>query len=229
MTAKKLSIDSKKRVILVDDHPMMRQGIAQLINEQIDLEVCCEAGNAPDAMKFIECSQPDLAIVDVSLDGSSGLELIKDLRERHPDVLVLVLSMHEESVYAERMLSAGARGYIMKNAGGGTVLAAIRQVFGGGVYLSEKMSARVLNSLADIKSQVSQSPIKGLTDREFEVFELLGEGKTTLEIALQLHLSPKTVDAHRRHIKQKLQMKTATALVRYAVRWIEAQNAGMTR
>jgi DNA-binding NarL/FixJ family response regulator len=213
----------------VDDHPMMRQGIAQLVNEQTDLEVCCEAGNAPDAVKLIECSQPDLAIVDVSLDGSSGLELIKDLRARYPDVLVLVLSMHEESVYAERMLSAGARGYIMKNAGGGTVLAAIRQVFGGGVYLSEKMSARVLNSLADIKSQVSQSPIKGLTDREFEVFELLGEGKTTLEIALQLHLSPKTVDAHRRHIKQKLQMKTATALVRYAVRWIEAQNAGMTR
>jgi DNA-binding NarL/FixJ family response regulator len=228
MTTKTQPVARKKRVLLVDDHPMMRQGIAQLINQQQDLEVCCEAGNAPQAARFIDSSQPDLAIVDVSLEGSSGLELIKDIHVRHPRVVVLVLSMHEESIYAERMLHAGARGYVMKNAGGETVLKAVRQVLDGRVYVSEKMSARLLDSLAAPKSRASHSPIHGLSDREFEIFELLGEGKTTLEIASHLHLSPKTVDTHRSHIKQKLELQTATALVRYAVRWTETQDQGLT-
>ena len=216
----------KKRVVLVDDHPMMRQGLAQLINQQKDLAVCCESGGAAEAMKLIDSSKPDLAIVDVSLEGSSGLELIKDLQALHPEVPVLVMSMHDELLYAERLLRAGARGYVMKQAGGETVLAAIRRVLSGQVYLSEKMSAKLLDSLTGRRPRGSSSPIEKLSDREFEIFELLGQGKSTREIAIQLHLSPKTVDVHRGHIKQKLELKDSTSLIRHAVRWVETQGSG---
>jgi DNA-binding NarL/FixJ family response regulator len=225
MTAKKIVAPRKpkQRVVLVDDHPMMRQGTAQLIHQQKDLMVCCEAATAAEAMRRIDSDPPDLAIVDVSLEGSSGLELIKDLRVRHPEVRVLVLSMHDESLYAERMLRAGARGYVMKQAGGETLMTAIRQVLSGRVYLSDQMSARLLDALTERRPRASHSPIEKLSDREFEIFQLVGEGKSTHEIAQQLHLSPKTVDTHRGRIKEKLQLKSVTALVRHAVRWVESQ------
>lgn len=217
---------AKKRVILVDDHPLLRQGLAQLINQQVDLSMCCEAAAAAEALGRIESSKPDLAVVDLSLEGSSGLELIKDLQALHPDLPVLVLSMHDETLYAERCLRAGARGYVMKQAGGQTVLQAIRRVLSGQVHLSEAMAGKVLESLTGPRPRGATSPIEQLTDREFEIFELLGEGKSSREIARELHLSPKTVDVHRSHIKQKLELKDVTSLIRYAVRWVETQDAG---
>lgn len=216
----------KKRILLVDDHPLMRQGLAQLINQHPDLTVCCEAAGAAEALRLIETAEADLAIVDLSLQGSSGLELIKDLRALRPDLLVLVMSMHDESLYAERCFHAGAKGYVMKEAGGHTVLAAIRCVLSGRVYLSEAMSGKVIASFTGRRPRGSNSPIEQLSDREFEIFELLGEGKSTREIAGQLHLSPKTVDVHRSHIKRKLELKDSISLIRYAVRWIETEGSG---
>ena len=226
MKTDKLFPGPKKRVLLVDDHPMMRQGLALLINQQSDLTMCCEAAAAAEAMRLIGTSKPDLAIVDLSLEGSSGLELIKDLQALHPEVPVLVMSMHDESLYAERLLRAGARGYVMKQAGGETVLGAIRCVLSGRVYLSPKMSEKLLDSFTGRRPRGSNSPIEQLSDREFEIFELLGEGKSTREIARQLHLSPKTVDVHRSHIKRKLELKDSISLIRYAVRWIETEGSG---
>jgi len=227
MQAKKLPPRSRRRkkVLLVDDHPMMRQGLAQLINQQADLMVCAEAGDASDAMKLIDLLKPDLAMVDISLGGKSGLELIKDLQALHPEVPGLVMSMHDESLYAERMLRAGARGYVMKQAGGETVLQAIRQVLNGKIYVSERMSTKILDVFSGHRAHHSKSAIENLTDREFEVFELIGEGCTPRQIAECLHISGKTVDAHRAHIKEKLLIKSGTGLVQHAVRWVEGQEA----
>jgi DNA-binding NarL/FixJ family response regulator len=220
---------TKRKVLLVDDHPMMRQGLAQLINQQTDLMVCAQAGDATDAMKLIDLLKPDLAMVDISLGGKSGLELIKDLQALHPEVPGLVMSMHEETLYAERMLRAGARGYVMKQAGGETVLEAIRQVLSGKVYVSEKMSAKILDVFSGRRAHHSSSPIENLTDREFEVFQLIGEGCTPRQIAECLHISGKTVDVHRGHIKDKLLIKGSGELVQHAVRWVEAQDAEPAR
>ena len=219
------ALTSKKKVLVVDDHPILREGLAQLISRQPDLMVCGEAGDAQQAMTLIESLKPDLAVVDISMAGKSGLELIKDLRVMHPDMSVLVMSMHDESLYAERVLRAGARGYIMKQAGGDLVLKAIRQVLNGEVYISPVMSAKILDTLSGRKPRGSSSPIEKLSDREFEIFQLVGLGKSTRDTAKQLNLSPKTVDAHRGHIKEKLELKDATSLVRYAVRWVETENA----
>jgi len=218
--------DRKKRVMIVDDHPMMRKGMTLLVNQQKELMVCCEAAAGAEAMELVDASAPDLAIIDVSLEGSSGLELIKDLRARHPEVLVLVLSMHDESVYAERILRAGARGYVMKSVGAKTILSAIRQVLKGGIFLSQRMSEFVLGSLTENLPRMSHAPIHSLTDREFEIFELVGEGKTVRQIAKLLHLSSKTVDTHRRNIMEKLHFDNVTGLLRHAVRWTELQNTG---
>ena len=226
MTTKKLSPDRnpKKRVLLVDDHPMMRQGLAQVINQQKDLLVCCEAGDANQAVQRIALSKPDLAVVDISLQGKSGLELIKDLHALHPEVPVLVMSMHDELLYAERVLRAGARGYVMKKAGGEAVLQAIRQVLSGKIYVSEQMSERVLEVFSGARSARHQSPIEMLTDREFEVFKLIGEGCITREIARRLHISPKTVDVYRQNLKEKFKLPSATSLIQHAVRWVETQS-----
>jgi DNA-binding NarL/FixJ family response regulator len=226
MTAKKTSSpgrNPKKRVLLVDDHPMMRGGLAQVINQQMDLVVCCEAGNANEAMERIASSKPNLAVVDISLEGKSGLELIKDLQALHPELPILVMSMHDESLYAERVLRAGARGYVMKKAGGEVVLQAIRQVLSGKVYVSERMSAQILDQFSGARSAKHQSPIEMLTDREFEVFKLIGEGSSTREIAERLHISPKTVDVYRQHLKAKFKLPSATSLIQHAVRWVETQ------
>lgn len=226
MTAKKLSTgrNPKKKVLLVDDHPMMRGGLAQVINQQKDLMVCCEASDAREAMQRIASSKTDLAVVDISLEGKSGLELIKDIHALHPEVGILVMSMHDESLYAERALRAGARGYVMKKAGGEAVLQAIRQVLSGKLYVSERMSAQILDKFASVHSAKHRSPIEMLTDREFEVFKLIGEGCITREVAERLHISPKTVDVYRQNLKEKLKLPSATSLIQHAVRWVETQN-----
>jgi len=212
-----------RRVLLVDDHPFMRAGLAQPINAQPDLIVCGEAGNPAEALHALARQRPELVLSDLTMPGRSGLEFIKDLKATAPTLAVLVVSMHDEVVFAERALRAGARGYIMKEAGGENLLAAIRQVLRGEVYVSPRMSSRILNNLSARKPRGSSSPIEQLTDREFEVFQLIGQGKSTRDIATQLHLSPKTVDVHRSHIKEKLVLKDATALIRHAVRWVETQ------
>ena len=214
----------RKKVLLVDDHPMMRSGLAQVINQQADLVVSGEAGNANEAMQRIALFKPNIVVLDISLEGKSGLELIKDLQAMHPEILILVMSMHDESLYAQRVLRAGARGYVMKKAGGEAVLQAIRQILSGKVYVSERMSAQILNEFAGGHSTKSKSPIELLTDREFEVFKLIGEGCITREIAGRLHLSPKTVDVYRQNLKEKLGLPSGTSLVMHAMRWVETQS-----
>lgn len=213
----------RHRILLVDDHPFMRAGLAQLIERQPDLMICGEAGDPTEAIGAIGKLKPDVVLSDLTMPGRSGLEFIKDLVAVDPALTILVVSMHDEVVYAERALRAGARGYIMKEAGGEALLAAIRRVLGGEVYLSPRMSTRILENLSHRKPRHSSSPIEKLTDREFEVFQLIGQGKSTRDIADQLHLSTKTVDVHRSHIKEKLDLKDVTALIRHAVRWVETR------
>jgi DNA-binding NarL/FixJ family response regulator len=213
----------RRTVLLVDDHPFMRAGLAQLIERQPDLAVCGEAGDPTEALRAVGKSKPDLILTDLTMPGRSGLEFVKDLLAAEPTLSILVVSMHDEAVYAERALRAGARGYIMKEAGGEALLAAIRRVIGGEVYLSPRMSTRILEGLSARKPRGSTSPIEQLSDREFEVFQLIGQGKSTRDVAEQLHLSSKTVDVHRSHIKEKLGLKDSTALIRHAVRWVETQ------
>jgi len=216
----------RKRILLVDDHPMMRLGMTQLINAEPDLQACGQAGDAAEALRQLAGQTFDLAVCDISLPGRSGLELIKDIAALYPALPVLVISMLDEMLHAERALRAGARGFLMKEAGGEKMLTAIRQVLEGRVYVSERMQDRILNLFSGQRTRASNSPVQGLSDREFEVFQLIGQGKSTREIAKQLNLSSKTVDVHRGHIKEKLGLKDATALVRHAVRWVEIQSAG---
>lgn len=215
--------ESRRRILLVDDHPLTRRGMAQLIDQQSDLTVCCEADNAFEAIDTIRSSKPALALVDVSLPGRHGLELIKDIRAMFPDVLVLVVSMHDENLYAERALKAGARGYLMKNQGGEKLLEAIRQVLGGAIYVSSNVSARILNDLSNNNRRTGSAEIGSLTDREFEIFQHVGQGLTTREISESLHLSAKTVETHRLHIREKLGIMSGPELIRHAVRWVGSQ------
>ena len=212
-----------KRLLIVDDHPMMRTGLAQLIGSEPDLKVVAEADNARQALTAVEKSNFDLALLDISLPDKNGLELIKDLRAVRPDLLILVVSMHDEMIYAERVLRAGGRGYIMKQEGGEKFLRAIRQVLAGQIFVSEKMSARILEIFSGRPTVNAGSPVQKLSDREFEVFQLIGQGIGTRDIAGQLHLSVKTVEVHRANIKKKLGLKTAPDLVRQAVRWFDSQ------
>lgn len=212
---------ARRKILLVDDHPFMRAGLAQLIELQPDMMVAGEAGNPAEALEKFTSSKPDMVLTDMTMPGRSGLEFIKDLRAVEPEIAILVISMHDEAIYAERALRAGARGYIMKEAGGENLLAAIRQVLAGQVYLSPRMSANAFDRFSGRRPRGSSSPIEKLSDREFEVFRLVGQGKSTRDIADELHLSTKTVDVHRTHIKEKLELKDVTALVRHAVRWVE--------
>ncbi len=202
----------------------MRAGLAGLIERQPDLTVCAEAGDPAEAIRALAKTKPDVVLTDLTMPGRSGLEFIKDLVASDPDITILVVSMHDEVVYAERALRAGARGYIMKEAGGEALLAAIRRVLGGDVYVSSRMSTRLLEGLSTRKPRGASSPIETLTDREFEIFQLIGQGKSTRVIADQLHLSTKTVDVHRSHIKEKLDLKDVTSLIRHAVRWVETRS-----
>jgi len=202
---------------------MMREGLAQLINNESDLMVCGEAGAGRAVPELVAKTKPDLLIADISLPDRNGLEVIKDMQTLQPGLAVLVISMHDESLYAERVLRAGGRGYVMKQEGGKKLMTAIRQVLSGRIYVSEKMSAKILESFSGQAAEASRMPMENLSDREFEVLQLIGEGKGTREIADQLTLSIKTVDAHRANIKRKLNLKTGPELVRYAVRWVESQ------
>lgn len=222
--AKTPAVRTRTKIFLVDDHPMMREGLAQLIAQETDLAVCGEADDAASALQQIIKLQPALALVDITLRSSNGLDLIRDLRLHAPAVAILVISMHDESLYAERVLRAGGRGYIMKQEGGKKLMQAIRHVLSGGTYVSDKISARILDLFAG-RSAEDGSPVSRLTDREFQVFELIGAGLSTKEIAVRLHVSAKTVEVHRVNIKQKLKIGTAPELIRFAVRWAESQSA----
>lgn len=209
--------------MLVDDHPIVRQGMAVLINQEVDIKVSTEASNAAEALAIIQESRPDAVIIDVSLQGTSGLDLTKSIRETWPELPILVLSMHDEALYAERALRAGARGYVMKQEAADTVIHAIRTVLNGDIYLSRSLSAKVLRDLVDgvHPSDNDLYGIERLSDRELEVFELIGRGYATRRIAETLNLSVKTIETHRAHIKQKLKLKNATELVHRAYHWIE--------
>jgi DNA-binding NarL/FixJ family response regulator len=209
------------RVLIVDDHPMTRAGLVHVINHQPDLVVCGEAENAAEALDAVDACRPDLVLADITLPGKSGLELIKDIKALRPGLPILVISMHDESLYAERVLRAGARGYITKHEGGERLMQAVRHVLSGQIYVSEKMSAHILERFSGGQAAPVCSLVAQLSDREFGVFELLGEGLSAHEIAARLHISTKTVDAHRANIKAKLVIKTTSELISYAARWIE--------
>lgn len=211
----------RKRVFLVDDHPLVREWLTNLINQQPTLTVCGEAESGPEAREKILALKPDVAIVDIALKDSSGIELIKDLKQVCPEVAVLVLSMHEEAHYAERALRAGARGYIMKRETTRKVIAAIGQVLEGKLCVSEALSAAMAAQFVQGKTLATGSPVEQLSDRELEVFELLGQGRTTRQIAETLRVSLKTVQAYCARIKEKLDLGSATELLRDAVRWHE--------
>lgn len=212
-----------RRVCLVDDHPVVRHGLAQLINQAADLHVCGEAEDPTEALAVIQRTRPDLVLVDLTLKGRSGLELIKTLNAATPPRPVLVVSMHDETLYAERALRAGARGYIMKEEAPEKVLMAMRRVLDGQVYLSERMAARVLQQAAGTPHRPAASPVERLSDRELEVFRLLGRGRGTREIAEALNLSVKTVETYRAHIMTKLQLRHAPELIQHAVQWVQTE------
>ncbi len=202
---------------------MMREGLAQLIEHETDLKTAAQADSAAQAMQLMATSLPDLLLLDISLPDKSGLELIKDVRTLYPALPILVVSMHDESLYAERVLRAGGRGYIMKQEGGKKLMQAIRQVLAGQIYVSERISAKILENFSGHHGD-SGSPVEKLSDREFEVFQFLGRGEGTRQIAKRLHLSVKTVEVHRANIRKKLGLGAGAELVHYAIRWNEAQS-----
>src|SRR5580692_7853769 len=207
----------KKTVFIVDDHPLLRQGLALLVNRERDLAVCGEAEEAQTAMREIVAKKPDILIADISLNGPDGLDLLKNLRTLYPNLPVLILSMHDESIYAERALRARANGYIMKQEATEKVLVAVRRILGGEIYLSDRMANKLLHQYvsgasADVKTQLS-----ALSDRELEVFRLIGEGRSTRQIAEKLHLSIKTVETYQAHIKEKLSLQSGRELVQHAI------------
>lgn len=213
----------KKRILLVDDHPLLREGIAQLINQQPDLLVCGEAEDRFGALALLDGARPDLAVVDISLKDQSGLELIKDFKVRAPELLVLVLSMHDEQLYAERALRAGARGYIMKREASHKVLDAIRHILNGGVFVSDKIVASLLNNVSGQPAKAAPSALAGLSDRELDVLQLIGQGYSSQEIADRLHISVKTIETHRANLKLKLKLDSSSALLQFAIRWTHDQ------
>ena len=224
--SKSPSVSRRKRILVVDDHPLMREGVVQWIQRTTDLEACGQAESAPQAVTLVEKLKPDLVLTDISLTGRNGLELIKDLHTLHTDLPVLVLSMHDESLYAARALRAGARGYVMKRAGGDRVIEAIREVLQGRIAVSPEMATHLLEEYSGRRSRGGRTTLPNLTDREFEVFQLLGEARSNREIAEQLHLSPKTVETHRMNLIRKLKLKNAAELLRFALQYVEKEAAG---
>jgi DNA-binding NarL/FixJ family response regulator len=210
-------------VLLVDDHPVVRRGLGLMIDDEKDMQVCGEAESYEQALKAIQEIKPDVAVVDVSLSGRSGIDLIKELRTVAPTLPVLVLSMHDETLQAERALRAGAKGYIMKREAPANVIDAIRQVLRGGIFVSERMSARLLGSIADAPAG-TRSPLERLSDRELEIFNLIGQGLSPRTIAEKFGLSVKTIEAHRENIKGKLGLSSSHELIRYAAQhWLDQQ------
>ena len=220
---------NKAKVLVVDDHPIVRQGLSQLINQQDDLAVCGEAEDIHQALEAIATAKPDIAIVDITLKNVDGIELIKNIRMRYGKLPVLVLSMHNESFYAERILRAGAKGYIMKQEATEKLIMAIRKVLNGEVYLSDKMLTALLQKLLQSPSKPGDSPIECLSDRELEVFRLIGQGLRTQGIADKLYMSKKTVESHRAHIKEKLKLKGAIELLQHATQWVQSAKLSLTQ
>jgi DNA-binding NarL/FixJ family response regulator len=214
---------AKSRVFLVDDHPITRQGLVALINREHNLTVCGEADSAPVAIDMIQKLTPDIALVDVTLKTTSGIELMKHLKALRPEMPVLMMSMHDESLFAERALRAGAKGYIMKLEPSATILAAIRRVLSGDLYLSEKMKEKMLHRLVKTGGTEVVYAIDTLSDREMEVFQLIGNGYGTRQIATRLNLSVKTIDSYREHLKLKLRLDGGTELVRHAIQWVKSE------
>jgi DNA-binding NarL/FixJ family response regulator len=216
---------TKCQVLLVDDHPVVRSGLSQLINLQKDLEVCGEAEDTAGALKAVAHLHPKVVIVDLFLgQDMEGLELIKDIKTRFPHIAILVLSMHDEMIFAERALRAGAQGYLMKNSAMKTVISAIRQVAQGEIYLSDKMSKRILSGTVGHRQEQSKLSIERLTDRELEVLHLIGRGMGSRVIGEYLHLSVKTIEAHQTHIRKKLNLTDAAALRQFAIQWVKSVN-----
>ncbi len=209
----------QSRILLVDDHVIVREGFAEIINSKPDLQVCGHASSASRALEAVSRLKPDLVVVDLSLQGGSGLELIKQIKTLHSHLPMLVLSMHDETIYAERCLRAGALGYVMKQEEAETVMRAVRSVLRGEVHVSEAIRGRMLHTLVGRQLAGDKTGMSRLSDREIDVFQLIGEGLTTRQIAEKLHLSLSTVETHRAHIKQKLNLRNASELMRAAVEW----------
>jgi DNA-binding NarL/FixJ family response regulator len=221
------SVSTKTRVLIVDDHPLLRKGLGELINQQPDMMMCGEADDAPEAMTAITTIHPDLVIVDISLKSQNGVELIKNIKAVAPEVQILVLSMHDESVYALRVLKAGAKAYVMKMEVVDKVMEAIRRIRAGKVFVSERVAAQMLSQVVDGNDPSKDSPVDSLSDRELEIVTMIGNGIATRDISKRLNISIKTVESHRAHIKAKLTLSHATQLVQWCVRWVE-QNKGNT-
>ena len=214
----------KAKILLVDDHPIVRERLGELIAQEPDLAVCGEAEDHNGALKAADALAPDLAIVDITLKDTYGIELIKQLKELHPHLPILVLSMHDESLYGERALRAGAKGYLTKQEATKKVISAIRRILAGEIFVSEKMAATIMRKVAGGGSPEGSTPTDVLTDRELEVFQLLGQGLGVREIGENLFISVKTVEAHREHIKQKMNFKSSTELLRYAIEFTMKDN-----
>jgi DNA-binding NarL/FixJ family response regulator len=218
------SAERARSVFIVDDHPIVRQGLTQLIDQEPDLKVCGEASDVAGARTGMASTHPDVVILDLSLGEGDGFEVLKDIRSKHGQLPVLVLSMHDESIYAERLLSAGANGYIMKQAAADQLLTALRRVLAGGIYVSERVSATMIERFAVATRRPNADPIARLSNRELQVINLIGRGKATREIAESLHLSVKTVESHRQRIKKKLNLHNSPQLVQFAVNWCSRQH-----
>ena len=220
--ARKKAVATPKNILIVDDHPIVRQGIQRLLEQEPDLRINAEAGSASEALSALRSLRPDAAIIDISLPGTDGLELTKMVRAERPDIPILILSMHEESLYAERVLRAGANGYLMKQEVAENIVNAIRKILRGEIYLSDRAGQRILRDVSGRRTSGGAKPaIEKLSDRELEVLRRIGQGQGTRQIAEQLHLSVKTIETYRAHIKEKLALKNATELIRFAVQWAE--------
>ena len=209
----------KKKVLIVDDHPLVRERVAELINQEPDLAVCGESEDANGALAAVKQHAPDVAVIDITLKDTYGIELIKQLKDLYPKLPMLVLSMHDESLYGERALRAGARGYLTKQEASRKVVDALRRILRGEIYVSEKLAGTLVQRVAGNKSAAGGSPVDVLSDRELEVFQLLGQGLTVREVAERLFISVKTVEAHREHIKQRLHFKSSAELLRFAIQY----------
>ena len=214
---------AKKKIYIVDDHPLMRKGMAMTLENSVEFTVCGQSESAEEALGEIPSLKPDACVVDISLPGMNGIELVKNLLAQLPDLKILVVSRHDEELYAERAIRAGAKGYLMKLEAGEVLVSAVRQVMNGGIYLSDKIGSQLIMKIASGQS-AGDNPLELLSDRELEVFELTGKGESTKEIAQRLHVSVKTIDTYRARIKEKMHLKTANELMRRAVQWVEGES-----
>jgi DNA-binding NarL/FixJ family response regulator len=216
--------ETKTQILLVDDHPVVRDGLTTIINHQRDLNVCGGADDAHQALKAISELKPDIVVVDISLKNSDGIELTKSIKAKYPKLRVLVLSVHDESIYAERALRAGARAYLMKEVVSENIVKAIRSVSKGEIYVSDTISKKFLHKIAGDKAATTKTPVENLSDREFEIFRLIGEGYKASQIAKKLHLSVKTIETYRERLKEKLNITDASKLLRYAIKWVSSDD-----